>query len=349
MDSKKKIFWSCFSLLLAVLTILAVLLRSGDLSLGELINDLKEADPRWTAAAILSTVLYIFLEGVAVCTILRGLGYKKHLGRGLLYSTSDIYFSAITPSATGGQPASAYFLIKDGIPAGVVTVTLIVNTIMYTAGIIVLGIISIVLDHNVFFGFRPLGKILIILGFLALAGVICFWLVVLRKGHVAFNSIRKIIYKLHEKHLIRKVDRKLKKIDKSEVEYGECVTMMAGKTKTIIAAFLLNLLQRTCQVLVPVFMYLALGGNGKTARSVFSAQCLVTLGYSCVPIPGAMGVADFLMIDGFKSLMERQTAFHLEMLSRGISFYVCVIVSGLITAAGYVLLKMKCRKDSEDT
>ncbi|MFR2128888.1 MAG: hypothetical protein ACLS4M_06675 [Eubacterium ventriosum] len=42
-------------------------------------------------------------------------GYKRPFRKCLVYSSSDIYFSAITPSATGGQPASAYFMMKDKV------------------------------------------------------------------------------------------------------------------------------------------------------------------------------------------------------------------------------------------
>ena len=39
-----------------------------------------------------------------------------------------------------------------------------------------------------------------------------------------------------------------------------------------------------------------------------------------MPIPGAMGVADYIMIDGFKQLVGRNAA-NMELLCRGIDVY----------------------------
>ena len=43
------------------------------------------------------------------------------------------------------------------------------------------------------------------------------------------------------------------------------------------------------------------------------------------------------MIDGFNRVMGEQMAYSVELISRGITFYVCVSVSGIITLIGYIL------------
>ena len=47
-----------------------------------------------------------------------------------------------------------------------------------------------------------------------------------------------------------------------------------------------------------------------------------------MPIPGAVGAADYLFIDGFGSLVK--DSISIELLSRGISFYCCIIICGII-------------------
>ena len=105
MSSRKKLFWSLFSLALAALSVWAVLSQSRKWSLGSMVESLANAKLGFLAAAIVCTALFVLLEAVAIRTLLKGIGYPQSLGHSLLYSTSDIYFSAITPSATGGQPA----------------------------------------------------------------------------------------------------------------------------------------------------------------------------------------------------------------------------------------------------
>ena len=40
-------------------------------------------------------------------------------------------------------------------------------------------------------------------------------------------------------------------------------------------------------------------------------------------------------IDGFSRLMGEKMAYTVEMISRGITFYICVSISGIITLIGY--------------
>ena len=61
------------------------------------------------------------------------------------------------------------------------------------------------------------------------------------------------------------------------------------------------------------------------------------------PMGCAMGIADYLMVDGFSGIMSREVAFELEMLSRGLTFYICVSISGVITLIGY-LIRRRTRK-----
>ena len=50
-----------------------------------------------------------------------------------------------------------------------------------------------------------------------------------------------------------------------------------------------------------------------------------------------MGISDYLMIDGFTEIMGEKMAYSVELISRGITFYICVLISGLITLVGYCI------------
>jgi len=341
MDWKKKLFWSLFSLLLAGLTVWAVFSQSEGISLGEIIENARNGNKFWLICAILSVALYILLEGVALCSILKGVGYKRGLHRGILYSTADIYFSAITPSATGGQPASAYFMIADKIPAGVATAVLILNLMMYTLSIVALGIIAVLINYKLLFGFRVISIVIIITGFVVLTLFSVFFLSILRRGDKVFGVLSRFLTFLHDKRVISHLDSKLAKLEKAKVEYMESANLVSGKTSVMVKAFIWNFLQRACQIAVPMFVYLMSFDSAGNAVSIFASQCLITIGFNVIPVPGAMGIADFLMVDGFTGIVGREEAFKMDMMSRGLSFYICVAISGIITLFGYIMLKRR--------
>jgi len=109
MDRKKKIFWSFFAVILAALSIWAVVSQSKELSLTQMMEMIRKSEPAWFICGILCMFGFIYFEGAAILSIIKSIGYPRGQREGLIYSASDIYFSAITPSATGGQPASAFF------------------------------------------------------------------------------------------------------------------------------------------------------------------------------------------------------------------------------------------------
>ena len=82
---------------------------------------------------------FIVIEGQCLAIIARPLGYKMKLRQATVYSAADLYFSAITPSATGGQPASAYYMAKDGIKVSDGTTILVLNILLYTMSLIIMG------------------------------------------------------------------------------------------------------------------------------------------------------------------------------------------------------------------
>ena len=347
MSGKKKVFWALFSTLLAALSIWAVLSQSRKWDLENIWESLRSANKLWLAMAVLCTILFVFLEGVALASVLKRVGYKRPLSRNLLYSTADIYFSAITPSATGGQPASAYFMVKDGIPAGAATVALLANLILYTVSLMVLGLFALLFHFPLFLKMRTLSRVLIAVGFLIQVGLTILFFSLLGSGAKVFDLVRRFLTFLHRRKLIHRLERRLEKLAEVQREFESCARVMKGKPGIFFSAFGWNVAQRAAQLAVPMCVYLALGGQLTRAGTLFASQCLVALGYSAVPIPGAMGIADFLMLDAFSGFIGLDDAFRLEMLSRGLSFYVCVAVSGIVTLVGYLLLRDRKRKRKE--
>lgn len=347
MSGKRKLFWSLFSALLAVLSIWAVLSQSRKWSVEKILDSLAHANKLWLLAAALCTVLFVLLEGVALSSVLKRVGYRRPLSRSILYSTADIYFSAITPSATGGQPASAYFMVKDGIPAGVAAVSLLINLILYTLSLVTLGLAAILLHFPLLGKMRLLSRILILAGFLVQLGLVFLFFMMLGKGQTVFAWLERFLHFLHRKKLIHRLERRLERLRTAQTDFEACARTMRDKPSIFFVAFLWNLAQRAAQLAVPMCVFLALGGSLGRAGTLFASQCMVALGYSAVPIPGAMGIADFLMVDAFTGFIGLEDAIRLEMLSRGLSFYICVAVSGVVTLLGYLALRKRQRKERE--
>ena len=158
----------------------------------------------------------------------------------------------------------------------------------------------------------------------------------LRGGERIFSVIRRFLKYLHSKKVFHRLEPKLEHLEKIEQDYENASRMIAGKSGIMIKAFFWNVIQRASQIIVPALVYISLTGQSHLTSLLFSKQCLITIGYNYVPIPGSLGISDYLMIDGFSSIMSKDAAFELDLLSRGLTFYFCVTLSGLITLIGYL-------------
>ena len=79
------------------------------------------------------------------------------------------------------------------------------------------------------------------------------------------------------------------------------------------------------------------------ALDIWATHAFSVIGSNCVPIPGAIGVIDALLLDGMKDLMSEQDATSLELASRGVSFYICVLTCVLIVGIGYFSLNRRIK------
>ena len=339
---KRKGLWAVASLLLAVFTVWFIMRRSG-MSFSDFAASISSANPFWIFMGLLAMLGFIYFEGAALLQIVRVCGYPQKISRGFLYSASDIYLSAITPSGSGGQPAIVFFMMKDGIPAAVITAALVVNLIGYNVGLLFHGIVGMIFAGDVFLNYNTLGKVLIIFGFVFFSSLTVVAAMMLRHREWIFRMAMKFTSFLHRIHLIKNPERIHKKLEKVMEEYKTCVDVVSKHKGMWFRACLMNILQRFSQTAVAVFAFRALGGQGHTFK-LFGTQCLATLGATIVPIPGAMGISDYLMIEGYQQLMPHDFTYEVQLLSRGMSFYTCVIVSGITMVIGLLFLGRKSKQ-----
>lgn len=336
--NKNKIICFIVTVVLAIVTIYAVFQGSG-ISRVELLQSIREASMPGIVLAAVCMLGFVYFEGEAIRVIVHHMGYPVKRSHGFVYSAADVYFSAITPSASGGQPASAYFMMKDGIPGSAVMAALLLNLVMYTLAVVTLGLLNFICAPGMFRQFGIVGRILIVSGMLALSGLAILFYMLLKKRDIVRRLMTGLAMFLRRIHCKRLAKRLVKKLNKALDEYGRCVSLIFNNKAMLIKVYVLNLLQRLSQILVTIVAFAAMHGDLRTLPKLLATQIYVVLGSNCVPIPGGVGVTDYLMLNGYCQLMEKTQAYQLEILSRGLSFYVCIFVSMATVAIGYLVLR----------
>ncbi len=321
-----RLLWLLLFLVLVALTLYTVMSGSDDFSAERMLALLQNASPFWLAAAVLCMLGFVFFEGLSLRHLESFFGHKRSIRRNLIYSSADVYFSAITPSATGGQPASAVLMIRDGIPAAVTTMCLLVNVMLYTVAVLVIGLLCFLLNPGLFLHFSFTSKLLILSGFFVQSMFVAGLLLLVLKEKIILKLAGWGLKLLHKLHLVKNIEQKQESLHRMAEEYRSCIQAFRNGKATVAWVLLLNLLQRLCNVGVTVCVFLAVGGSLSDAFPVLIVQGYVLLGAQAIPVPGSVGVTDYLFLDGFKHLISDTAC--VELLSRGISFYLCLLLCG---------------------
>ncbi len=344
MSFRKKLLWTLLFAVIAVATVFAVSSYSKSLSAESFWEYLSHASLPMIGAGLLCTVGFVYFEGAALRHICRCMGFPVKRRDGLLYSAADIYFSAITPSATGGQPASAYFMLQDGIPGAVLFVALLLNLAAYTVAILILGILGLIFCPQIFFGFDMISRILVLIGVGVQIAFTAFFYLLLRHGSILHRLGDALIRFFAKLHLVRNAERKREKLTAMIADYQRYSADVVKHGRLIGGALFYNVLQRLAQTGVAVCAFLATGGAAERWFEVWAAQGYVVVGSNSIPIPGAMGVADYLMMHAYGQFLPASEAVNLELLSRSISFYSCILFCGIGVLCVYTVRRIRTSK-----
>lgn len=267
-------------------------------------KSLGRVHPLAILAGLALMVGFVTCEAACTRRILAALGHAAPLKQALGYSAAGFYFSSVTPSASGGQPAQVLAMKRDGVPLSHGALDMLLVTICYQTCTLLFAAVAWVLlpDPAALLG-QGLGALLLFGGAVTL---------VLTGGMVLF--------------LIR--PPKSPKFD----GYRAAAALIRSKPGLLPKVLSLTALQLLCLYLVP---WVVCRGFGLTARPVemVAVQALLSLATGCLPLPGAVGAAEGAFLRGFLHFFGAELVTPAVLISRGISFYLPLLLTGLATLA----------------
>ena len=309
-------------LLLALIALtFYLLLRNQPVS--QLLDVLGRVKPGYVVLGL--GLMFVFVGCEAMCSklILGRLGHSLPYRRCLSFSFVGFYVSSITPSATGGQPAQIYYMSKSGVPAAhgalnmmMIAVCYQVTTLLYAAAaaIAMPGILSAM--------GAGMGLLLLYGGLVMLAltaGMLCFMFLP--------NAARRLMNGLLNLGVRLRVVRNRAAAE----EYRSGAAYFRQNAGLAPALLGLNAVQLTALFLVPFVVYKAFGLSGHGVLELVGAQALLTLATSSLPLPGAVGATEGGFVTLFTLFFGASLVTPAVLVSRGISFYAFLLLSGLVT------------------
>lgn len=305
------------------------LLRDCDVE--TMLATLKNATPWLIGLGLLCMGMYLFCGGSSAAVLFHGMGRPMGPLRRLKYHLIEFFFSAITPSSSGGQPFEVLFMRMDGYKVTESTVVLLVVAVLYKIAMLVL-FFSLYFLNFAFLHAQVAGIwFLFLLGLFLNVAVIVVILLALYAQKAMRRLCGGCLRLLSRLRVVRRQEAAQEKLDAWLASFHDCAGFMRAHPWPVIRSFCIVLFQRVLYLLIPWCVYEAMGLSGVTVWQMMGLQLLLSVSVEMMPLPGAVGVSESVSLVLYDAIFGAQFRYPAVILTRGISYYLPLLVSGMVT------------------
>ena len=343
MENKKKFLFNIIFLILVFGGTLYGVFHGEDL--GEIVNILKTVNPLWIMAAVVCVVIFIWGESIIIYYMMHTLGIKLKKRTCFLFSSVGFFFSCITPSATGGQPAQIYFMKKEKIPIPVSTLVLMIVTITYKLVLVAIGVLLTLFGQGFINTYLYDVRHVFYLGTALNVFCVGAMLVLVFHPELARKILVRGLVVLEKLHLMRHKSSRLEKLNASMDQYRATAVYLKEHVRVLIEVFAITVFQRFALFIGTWFVYRAFGLSEYSALVIALLQGSISVSVDMLPLPGGMGISEKLFSIIFLPIFGSQLLLPGMILSRGLGYYTELIISALFTiVANFTIGKKRVKK-----
>lgn len=281
-------------LILLILAALTFAILFNEFNFNEITNEIiNSSHKQFLLLAGAMSLLYLMLYGRFIGICIRAFQEKTTHFKCFLYGCADFFYSAITPSASGGQPVVIYLMAKDGVSYSTSAIAVILQTIAFKVVLLLFNLLSLFFIWDIVEGASFLFRILLILGVVMSLISISLCLASMYRPKYIGKAGRIIIRFLAKIHLIKHEKAKIESFNKTLLEYQEAAYYLKNKMFLLARLLFVTLLQRSAMFSIAFFVYKSFGLSDYSFIEFLCIQALVSLAIDSVPLPGSMGANEY--------------------------------------------------------
>lgn len=320
------------ALLIAGTILLVIYLgaRNGDLP--DAWHALTHAHPAWTALAFLSCAVFVIFETLVLHVFFRFQHVPVRFSTSFLVTLIGMFYSGVTPAATGGQPMQVVAMSKRKVPGGVTSSGLAVKFFCFQTALLLMAAVLWFLFRDFVSLHIGHARWFIYTGFLLNGSAVLLVLL------LSVNSIRvkrllnKLVSLLGKVRIIRREQTLRDRIDAALADFGASVTMITRQPLQLLMLLLISCVQVLGLMSVVYCVYRALGLVSLDYFHILTLQLLLYIGAAFTPLPGSSGAQEGGFYILFGAIFPDGTLLGALLLWRFFTYYLPLLagLSGVI-------------------
>lgn len=306
----------------------------------QIIKTVSQVNLVYIAIGIVAMFVVVLCESINIRRSLDKFKEKSTFFQCIQYSFVGIFFSSITPGASGGQPMQVYFMHKKKINISNAMLALLICLATYQFVTVSMAILGLIVKFDFFKGAIGKFSVLLFLGIGINITLLVLILVVIFSEKVIFkavNLIGKVLERFSPQKSIIFKEKALIEIEK----YKKGADYIKSDKIFIIKTVLITTIQILALHSIPFWVYKAFGMSSVSFIQFISVQSALYITGAALPLPGAVGIGEGGFLVFFKTLFPAQILSSAMLLSRGISFYLMILISGI----GIMFLQLNSNKN----
>ncbi len=298
------------------------------------IETLKEIIPqinkKYLGIALISLMVFWLSDALLLKQVTGYIYGKQKFYKSLKIGIMGLYYGALTPFASGGQPMQVVYMRREGIPTGTSTSIVTVKFIVYELSLCLLYIIAMLAKGNFFYENYHHVFWLTTVGFILNLIAVTFISMVMLNRAVTEKIVHGFIRFLSKIKIIRKREKRTLKVDTLIDDFFISSTYIKNGMSRFFISIIISVINLAFLFAIPYFIYRAFGLNNESFILIFTLQAFLFLAVSFVPLPGAVGASEGGFYIFFSKFFGSIPVFMPMIIWRFLTYYLILLVGSLI-------------------
>ena len=299
--------------------------------LEELAVALSSMSPVYLAICLACWALYVVCNALSVFHFLTCQGYRIRLGQCLHAAITGLYYSNITPGASGGQPMEMYCLSKYRISIGVSGSALAVKFVVFQAMLLLTGAVLWAVNFGYVSQHAPGMTWFIVLGYVVnffSIGMVALMAISSRAVHAVIELCIRVGVRLK---ICKSPDASRLRWENHCQSFLSSVRMLIRKPRDVLVQCLIALVELFSLMAVIIALYHSFGLSGDGLSQLLAMGVLLYVSASFTPLPGASGAQEGGFAAFFRDIFPDATLFVALLIWRFSTYYLTLLVGALVS------------------